>query len=56
MRGPLTGMDVYDVLGLGGASALLYGVSQWSGPAAWVLAGIGLLTLAILPMVWKVRR
>lgn len=32
--------DVRDVLLPASLAALLYGVAQWSGPAAWVLAGL----------------
>ena len=49
-------MDVFDGLALAGASAVLYGVSRWSVPAAWVLAGVGLLVLALLPAVRKAGR
>lgn len=50
------GVDVFDGLALAGASAVLYGVSRWSVPAAWVLAGVGLLVLALLPAVRKAGR
>ena len=49
-------LDVYDVLGLAGFGALEYGVSLWSVPAAWVLAGAVLLALSFWPLVRKGRR
>lgn len=33
-------LDLRDALLPASLAALLYGVAQWSGPAAWVLAGI----------------
>jgi hypothetical protein len=41
--------DVYDVLGVAGFAALEYGIAQWSVPAAWIVAGLCLLALALLP-------
>jgi hypothetical protein len=43
--------DARDVLGLLGVGSLLYGVGQWSAPAAWVLGGLMCLGLWALPYV-----
>lgn len=47
--------DVYDVLALAGFVALEYGIAQWSAPAAWVVAGLLLLALALRPQLPKRR-
>jgi hypothetical protein len=36
--------------------ALEYGVSRWSSPAAWVLGGIVLMAVAIVPIQRKGKR
>ena len=46
------GLD--DVLALLGGVAVEYGVAQWSGAAAWVIGGLGLLGLALVP-TWRAR-
>lgn len=38
-----------DLLAWAGTGCVLYGVAQWSRPAAWVTAGIILLALALWP-------
>jgi hypothetical protein len=50
------GVDVYDALTLVGFIALEYGVSQWSVPGAWVLAGVGSIGLGVWPAVRKRTR
>lgn len=50
------GIDVYDALGALGLGALEYGVWQWSHPAAWILGGIWLIAVAVLPDVRKGKR
>ncbi len=49
MRNP--GLDVRDVLALAGFAALLYGVSRWSAPAAWVVGGALVLVVSLWPYV-----
>lgn len=41
------GVDGYDLVGLGGFAAVLYGVAQWSEPAAVVLGGLAALGLGV---------
>jgi hypothetical protein len=36
-----------DVLALIGFVCVVYGVSQWSGPAAWIMAGGLLIAVAV---------
>lgn len=47
--------DVNDVVAFIGFGALIYGVSQWSAPAAWVVAGALLLMSSVAPKLrrWK---
>ena len=49
-RAFLRGLDVYDALGVAGVLALIYGVSLWSGPAAWVTAGVLMIAAATAPL------
>lgn len=49
------GIDVYDWLGLAGFGALEYGIAQLSEPAAWIVAGVSCLTLAVWPKLRKVQ-
>jgi hypothetical protein len=46
-------LDGSDVLGVGGFGAALYGVAQWSAPAAWVCGGLVLMAVAIAPTFKK---
>lgn len=55
LRKVLAGIGVDDVVGTAGSACVLYGVGQWSGPAAWVLAGLGLVTLAVWPALRKAK-
>lgn len=41
--------DVYDGLGVAGFAALEYGIAQVSVPAAWIVAGLCFLALALSP-------
>jgi len=50
------GLDVFDALGLLGFVAMLYGITQWSAPAAWVLGGLGFVVLALWPLHRKAKR
>ena len=52
----LGAIDLYDVLSVAGAALVLYGVSQWSQPAAYVLAGLMLLALGLSPILAAGRR
>ncbi len=49
-------LDVYDVLTGVGVVLFEYGVASWSVPAAFVLGGLGLLGLGLLPSLRKVKR
>ncbi len=55
MKKILSALDIYDLCGTAGAILLLYGVSRWSGPAAYVLAGIALIAIAARPLMRKVE-
>jgi len=46
-------MDGRDVLLLVGLGGFLYGVGQWSGPAAWVCGGVLALTGWLWPYLRK---
>jgi len=46
---PRLGVDERDVLAVVAGVSLLYGVSRWSDPAAWVLVGALLLLVAVWP-------
>ena len=48
-RAVLASIDARDVLGAGGAGALLYGIALISWPAAWIVAGVLALALWSLP-------
>lgn len=48
-------IDVSDALEAAGGACIVYGVSQWSVPAAWVLAGVLLVAVAVLLEVQKAR-
>jgi hypothetical protein len=40
--------DLSDLLGLGGASALLHGIARVYAPAAWIVGGLLALAAALL--------
>ena len=47
-------VDVRDVLAVVGFGALIYGVSRWSVPAAFVVAGVLLLVVSMAPAIrWR---
>ena len=43
-----------DMAALGGLAMIIYGVSRWSGPAAWVTGGAAMLLAASL-LSWATR-
>lgn len=49
-------VGVHDLFGLAGYAAIVYGVSQWSEPAAWVTGGALLLAAAVTPTLVALRR
>ena len=49
VRKALAAIDASDVLALVGVAAVEYGVSAWSGPAAWVVGGLLLIAVAMGP-------
>jgi ABC-type uncharacterized transport system permease subunit len=51
MKKLISVLDINDLCGTAGAILLLYGVAQWSRPAAWILSGLGLLAIGIRPML-----
>jgi len=42
-----------DGVALAGFVCIVYGVGQWSGPAAWVIAGSLLIAVAVWPHLRK---
>jgi hypothetical protein len=49
-------LDLSDLIGLIGFVSLLYGLAQWSQPAAYVTAGVLLMGLAVAPYLRKARK
>jgi len=49
-------LDLSDLIGLIGFVSLLYGLAQWSRPAAYVTAGVLLMGLAVAPSLRKAKR
>lgn len=47
MNRKLVSVLARDVLGVVGVGCVVYGVGQWSGPAAWVLAGLAMTAAAV---------
>jgi hypothetical protein len=45
-------LDVWDLVTVAGGGLVVYGVSLWSGPAAWVVAGVATAGLGYLGGVW----
>lgn len=50
----LRSLDVRDLLLPASLGALLYGIAQWSGPAAWVTAGLLGLAAWLRPYLARV--
>jgi CHASE2 domain-containing sensor protein len=48
-----TGIDGRDILGAAGCISLLYGLASWWVPAAWMVAGLLLLSAALWPYLRK---
>ena len=46
---------VQETLAVLGVAALLYGLAQWSGPAAWIVGGL-LAGGPFLVATWRRRR
>lgn len=49
-------IDGRDVLGLAGFVALEVGLSLWWPPAAWIVAGVILLAVAVMPEIRRPGR
>jgi len=49
----LRACDLRDLLAICSLAALVYGISQWSGPAAWVTVGLLGLCVWLRPHVLK---
>lgn len=48
-----TELDGRDIVAVVGFISLVYGVAQWSGPAAFVVAGVVLLASALWPVLTR---
>lgn len=48
-------VDIFDVLVLGGAGCLVYGVAVIWGPWAWIVGGLMLLALGLFGAARKAR-
>lgn len=49
-------LDAHDACTVGGFGSLVYGVSLWSVPVAWMTAGVILLSIAVWPPLRRLRK
>lgn len=49
-------LDAHDACTVGGFGSLVYGVSLWSEPAAWMTAGVILLSISVWPPLRRLRK